>query len=122
MKARHKSWLIFTGIIIGAISYWRVPYPNLELTTINMWLLVGSMSLVGALLLNLLLKQKPGQAGLLISLGVAVSMVMRIVYEITLVDPTSHNLAPFEIIISVLQSLPGALAGAYVAKIIKTLA
>ena len=122
MKARHKSWLIFTGIIIGAISYWRVTYPNLELTTINMWLLVGSMSLVGALLLNLLLKQKPGQAGLLISLGVAVSMVMRIVYEITLVDPTSHNLAPFEIIISVLQSLPGALAGAYVAKIIKTLA
>ena len=119
MKTKVNIWIILVGILIGAISYWRIPYDEVNLLGIQIWLFVGSGTLIGSLLSMLYFKKKPWQVGLLITLGVIIAVIIRIIYDILFWDSTSHNLAPFEVIFSGLQSLPMAFVGAYLAKIIQ---
>jgi len=120
MKTKAKIWVTLVGMLIGAISYWRIPYAEMNLLEINIWLFVGSGTLIGALFSTLLFNQKPWKVGLLITLGVILSVIIRIIYDVTFWDSTSHNLAPFELIFGGLQSLPMAFVGAYLAKFIRT--
>ncbi|MGB5244360.1 MAG: hypothetical protein WBN28_10195 [Lutimonas sp.] len=120
MKTNEKIWITLVGILIGGISYWRIPYAEMNYVEINIWLLVGSGALIGALFSTLFFNQKPSKVGLFIMLGVILSVIIRIIYDTTLWDSTSHNLAPFEIIFAGLQSLPMALVGAFLAKFIQT--
>jgi len=120
MKTQVNIWIILVGILIGAISYWRIPYAEMHLLGINMWLFVGSGTLIGSLLSSLLFNQKPWIVGLLITFGVILSIIIRIVYDVTFWDSTSHNFAPFEVIIGGLQSLPMGFVGAYLSKFIQT--
>jgi len=119
MKANVKIWVTLVGILIGAISYWRIPYVEINLLEINIWLFVGSGTLIGAFFLTLFFDQKPWKVGLLITLGVILAIIIRIIYDITFWDSTSHNIAPFEVILGGLQSLPMAFVGGYLAKIIQ---
>jgi hypothetical protein len=119
MKRKVKFWVILVGLLIGAISYWRIPYNEVNLLEIQIWLLVGSATLIGSLLSNLYFKQKPSLVGILITLGVLLAIIIRIIYDVTFWDRTSHNLAPFEVILGGLQSFPMAFTGAYLAKIIQ---
>ena len=77
---------------------------------------VGSGTLIGAFLSRLLLNQNPWRVGLLITLGVILSVIIRIIYDTIFWDSTSHNLAPFEVIFAGFQSFPMAFIGAYLAK------
>jgi hypothetical protein len=120
MKNRINIWIILTGILVGAISYWRIPYAEMHLLGINMWVFLGSGTLIGSILSTLLFNQKPWKIGLLITFGVILSIIIRIIYDVTFWDSTSHNLAPFEVIIGGLQSLPMAFVGAYLSKFIQT--
>ena len=115
MKYIFAILVVLLGIGIGAISYWRIPYEELNVLELNLWLIVGGGSLIGALCSTLLFKLKPLKIGLLLTLGVVLSVIFRIIYDLTVKDPSSHNLAPLEIIFSVLQSLPFAFAGSYIA-------
>jgi hypothetical protein len=45
--------------------------------------------------------------------------VLHIIYDTILWDPTSHNLAPFEIIFAGIATLPTAFTGAYLGVFIK---
>lgn len=119
MKTKVKIWVTLVGILIGAISYWRIPYSEINLLEINIWLFVGSGTLIGSLFSTLFFNQKPWKVGLLITLGVILAVIIRIIYDLTFWDSTSHNLAPFEVIFGGLQSLPMAFVGAYLAKIIQ---
>ena len=116
MKTKIKIWVTLVGIIIGGISYWPLPYEDLNLLEIKIWLLVGSGALIGSLFSTLYFSQKPSKIALLVSLGVILSIIIRIVYDVTFWDKRSHNLAPFEVILSGVQSLPMAFAGAYLEK------
>ena len=121
MKTKVTIWVTLVGLLIGAISYWRVPYNEMNFLDIKIWVLVGSGGLIGSLFSTLYFNQKPAKTGLLITLGVVLSVIIRIIYEVTFFDSTSHNLAPFEIVFSGIQSLPMAFAGAYLAKLIQKL-
>ena len=109
------------GILIGASSYWWIPYDKMNFLDIHLWLLVGSATLIGSLFSTLYFNQKPWKVGLLITLGVILAVIIRIIYDTIFWDSTSHNLAPFEVIFSALQSFPMAFVGAYLAKIIQKL-
>lgn len=118
---KSKYWIPLIGLVIGALSYWRLPYSEFHLNELSMWLLVGSASFIGGFVSRLVFKQGPIIVGLFVMLGVLASIVLRIGYEVSLSDTSSHNMAPFEIIISALQSFPMALVGAYIAVLIKKL-
>jgi len=119
MKTKVVLSITLVGLLIGAVSYWRIPYDDMNLLEIKMWIFVGSGTLIGSVFSTLFFKQKPWEVALLIILGVLLSVIIRIIYEVTFWDATSHNLAPFEVIISGFQSLPMAFVGAYLAKYIQ---
>ena len=118
MKTKVKIWVTLVGLLIGAVSYWRIPYAEMNYSEIGLWLSVGSGALIGSLLSNLILNQNPWRVALLITLGVVLAIVIRIIYDTTFWDSTSHNLAPFEVGYGGLQSLPMTFFGAYLAKLI----
>ena len=75
----------------------------------------------GALLLMFFLKEKPWKLALLISCGFVLAVFGRIVYDSVFIDPTHHNLFPFELAICAIFVLPSSFAGAYLSALIKKL-
>ena len=118
---KSKYWIVFTGVLIGAVSYWRVPYADLNLNDLSTWLFVGSVSFIGGFVLKLAFRQAPFKLGLFTMLGVVASILLRIIYDVIILDTSSHNMAPIEIIITALQSFPVAVVGAYIAVLFKKL-
>ena len=119
MKPKAKLLVTLVGVLVGASSYWPIPYEELDYLAIKIWGIVGLGSLIASYFSTVLIKQKSAQTALLITIGVILSVIIRILYDITFWDSTSHNLAPFEILFSGLQSLPMAYVGAYLAKVIQ---
>ena len=121
MKNKANLWVALTGLLVGAISYWPVPYSEMNLLGLYPWLLASSAALAGALLFTLFLNQKPWKIALSMTLGVVLAILIRIIYDTSFWDPTSHNLAPFELMIVGLQTLPATFAGAYLGLLFKKL-
>ena len=119
MKAKVKIWIIIIGLIIGGISYWFQPYGQMTVLGIHMYLIWSIGALLGALFLMLFIKKKPSQISLFLSLGVTLAILARIIYDTTFWDSTSHNLAPFEIIMGALITIPCAFLGTFLARLIK---
>jgi len=118
MKIKVDIWITLVGVLIGAISNWIHPYHelNLEDSPILSVLILGS--LLGSFLLTLYLNKRYSEIALLVTLGVVLAFIARIVYDITFWDSHSHNLAPFEIITSLI-TLPSAFTGSFLGHLIK---
>lgn len=117
LRTRTNYWITLIGLIIGAFCYWRIPYKDLDYLDINLFFLVGITTLVGFLISKFVFDQKPVKIGINIMLGVVLSVVIRILYDSILWDSTSHNLAPFELLFSVLHTLPGIIFGLILGKL-----
>jgi hypothetical protein len=86
---------------------------------LHFWLLIGTGSIIGASLSTIFFQKKPIDSGLLITFGVVLSVIFRIIFDVFYLDASSHSLAGIEIMIAGLQSLPPSLVGAYAAIILK---
>jgi len=119
MKTKVNFCIILFGLIIGGLSYWFQPYSELQIMG-SIIPVVWSLGAFGvSLLLMFFLNEKPLKIALLISLGFALAVLARIIFDVTFIDSTDHNLAPLEIILCGLLTLPCALTGAYLASLIK---
>ena len=49
MKTKVEYWVTLVGVLIGAITYWRTPYDEMNLLETQIWLIVGSGALIGSL-------------------------------------------------------------------------
>lgn len=114
MKKYLKLIPFLIGLFIGIITYWFQPYNQTELGGISIWLIIGALSFIGALIFSFLNEPKAFRLAFFISLGVLLANLIRICYDIQFWDPTSHNLAPFELIFAFVCSFPSALVGAYI--------
>ena len=122
MKMKTAILIVLVGLILGGISYWIQPYSQIKILESNFIRIMWSAGpFFGALLLMFFLKEKPWRLALLISCGFLLAVFVRIVYDIIFIDPTHHNLAPFEIIICGIFVLPCSFAGAYLSVLIKKL-
>jgi hypothetical protein len=119
MKSKIGIVTILVGIIISGLAYWFHPYNQNTVFGINKWVIMGIGAFLGTLLLMVFLKEKPLKIALFVSLGVLLGVFARIIYDITLRDSTSHNLFPFEIIISSIVTVPCAFTGVYLGFLIK---
>ena len=54
-------------------------------------------------------------AGFITTAGFSVSVLLRIVYDLSFIDPTSHNLFPIELVIWSIMAFIPAVAGAFLA-------
>ena len=112
-KNRIRIGITLVGLVIGGIAYWFQPYNQDTVLGINMWLIMSMGAFIASFLLMLFLNEKPLKIALLVSLGVALAVLARIIYDTTFYDSTSHNLAPFEIIICGIITIPSAFVGVY---------
>lgn len=119
MKNKAGIGITLVGLIIGGIAYWFQPYNQMTVLGLHIWLIMGVGAFLGSISLKLYLKEKPLKIALLVSLGVALAVLARIIFDVTFWDPTSHNLAPFEIIISGIITIPSAIAGGYLGRLFK---
>ena len=112
MKIRIGITLV--GLIMGGIANWFQPYNQDTVLGINMCLIMSMGAFIASFLLKLFVNEKSPQIALLVSLGVLLAVLARIIYDTTFYNSTSHNMAPFEIIICGIITVPSAFAGAYV--------
>ena len=105
--------ITLAGLIIGGIAYWFQPYNQDTVLGINMYLIMTVGAFFASLFLTLFVNEKRLIIALLVSLGVVLAVVARIIYDTTFWDSTSHNMAPFEIIICGIITIPCAYAGTF---------
>ncbi len=118
MKNKIVNLVILIGIIVGGLSYWFIPYGEMNLLGVHIYILMASGAFLGSLILNLLLNEKPWNIALLITAGVLVAVVCRIAFDI-IKDSSTHNLFPFEIIAVLFITVPSAFIGSYLSQLIK---
>ena len=99
MKSKITILIIIVGLIIGGISYWFQPYNEMTIFGSNIYLIWSIGAFLGALFLMIIFKKMPVQISLFLTLGVVIAVLLRIIYDTTFWDSTSHNLAGIEIIL-----------------------
>lgn len=117
MKNNVGFGITLVGLIIGEMSFWVETYFQSDIPVI--FLIWSIVAFFGSLFLKLFVNEKPPKIALLVSLGIVLSVLLRIIYDTTFVDSTSHNLAPFEIIICGFITIPCAFMGVYLGLLIK---
>lgn len=115
---KNRIWLgaaFLIGMLAVGIPYWQIPYSNVSLPNAVMG--PGLLIVVVAAVLV----RAVGRcrfAPTLLSTGAAVpaAVMARVVFD-AMLDPTSHNLWPFELIIAGFVGLTAASGGALVGSI-----
>jgi uncharacterized membrane protein YjjP (DUF1212 family) len=106
--------------MVGGLSYWFNPYDELSLLGISIYKLMGAGAFLGSLSLTLILNKRPWEIALLITTGIMISIMCRIIFD-GINDPSTHNLFPFEIIAALFISVPSAFIGSYLSVLLKFL-
>ena len=119
MKNKVFIWITLAGLIIGGVAYWFQPYNQSTVLGINMYLIMSIGAFFASFLFKFFGNEKSPKIAMLVSLGIALAVLARIIYDTTFYDSSSHNLAPFEIIICGIVTIPSAFAGTYLGLLVK---
>ncbi|MGH7616234.1 MAG: hypothetical protein ACREPM_03315 [Gemmatimonadaceae bacterium] len=117
MKGRTIVTII-AGVLACGLPLWPIPYNQVSLPgnpSVKIWLGLGAMA--GALG-GWLLEPKLRRPILAVTLGYMLAVCGRIEVE-TSRDPTTHNLAPFEVIIAAFYGFIAACIGVAVAWLVR---
>lgn len=111
--------IIIVSVFAAATFYWTMPYADIDKTSPTGWF--GAAFLAG-IICGVFSEKHFARSGLLVTVGFALAIALRVVYDTTFVDPTSHNLFPIEVIIwSVMAAIPafiGTLVGNQVIRLL----
>jgi hypothetical protein len=120
----RKRWMVatvFLGFIAGGLPFWPVPYYSIDLSKpefLGQWIVAGIIAGgIPAALSNLSMHRSAA----LLGAGFGMAVLARVLFE-TIQDPTTHNLWPFEVAISVAVGLLAGIAGTllvYLVRLIK---
>lgn len=121
-KRNGTIWLavaVITTFLAVGIPYWMIPYAKLNLPNGLMHLTLGVATLA-ALLLCTYRMASTWRAVWFVTAAVVAVVFVRIVVE-GVMDPTSHNLWPFEIGIALFVGLVATAPGAIVGTLVRPL-
>jgi len=121
MNKKTGILILLAGVMAGGISFWFNPYNEMTLGGVHIYTILAVGIFVISLILPLVVKEKPMKIVLWIYAGIMISLLLRAIFDITFIDRASHNLAPFEFILSSLVAFPAAFAGAYAGRVIRRL-
>jgi uncharacterized membrane protein HdeD (DUF308 family) len=115
MNSKNKIICVLAGLFAGALALWFSAYNEVEVFGIDKRIVLAILCLITGFVTNLWLNQAPLLLTVFIVLGVLVSYLLRVFFEITFLDNTSNNLWPLGIIIygviGEIATLPGAFLG-----------
>ncbi|WP_008317459.1 hypothetical protein [Leptolyngbya sp. PCC 6406] len=122
MNKTIRNWLLIAfllSFLAVGIPYWLIPYNQVNLP--HVLLRPGLLVVVFSALSLRLWRVAPfGQVVTLMGMAVPCTVFVRVVWE-TWLDPTSHNLWPFEIILALLVGGSSAFIGASVGSLMAQL-
>lgn len=121
MKIKTGILILLAGVAAGGISFWFNPYNEMTLGGVHIYTILAGGIFVISLILPLVVKEKPVKIVLWIYAGMMISLLLRVIFDITFIDRSSHNLAPFELILSSLVAFPAAFTGAYAGRLVRRL-
>jgi hypothetical protein len=118
-KTKLVIWLVFIAILVAGLPMWFTSNHN----HINDLSILLPVALLLAIVFSVLTKLQLKTICFVTVIGVIVSIIIKIIID-TNIDPTSHNLFPFEILIDgffvLLASLIGAAIGIVIRLLIKS--
>ena len=112
LKDKRPLATIGLAFLGAAITHWYIPHEQVSMMAksfIITWVVIAFVT--GALGV-MLMKRAVRESSLLVTTGFVLAVFLRVIFEI-LKDPTSHNLWPFEILITILIALPASMLGAF---------
>ena len=110
---KYINWIILIlGFIVGAIGYWTADFSEEKALYESVFYIKAPGAFIAVLIAGLLRKKEPAQNALRVTFGVMLGMLSRILFDMTL-DPGSHNLFPFELMIGLVIVMPAAFVGSY---------
>mgnify|MGYP003562722810 CR=1 FL=1 len=98
------------GMVCGALCYWFNDYNEAYVMGIHIYLILGVSVFISALGLSLYYKNSTYLSPLFLCVGVIVAALGRIFDDLR-IDPTDHNLFPFEIMSLLVIAVPVAFLG-----------
>lgn len=104
--------IVLLGFLVGAIGYWTVDFSESEAFSGVIYTVLGPGAFLGSVISGLVTKKQPAFNALNISLGVMLGMLSRIFADL-IMDPTSHNLFPFELMLGLVIVVPAAFFGSF---------
>ena len=115
--ALRKETLIAAGLGLAAcaIPYWPVAYDKFNLMENTIYLGWVGFTIVASLAARVLTVRPIPPTALTVTAGFLAAMILRIIVECA-IDPTDHNLWPFELVWGGMVALPSAFTGAWLAK------
>lgn len=124
MAHARSGWVVLaavTSFLAVGVPYWAVPYSKLNLPSA---LMGPGLLVIGSAALLLCASRAARLSRTLLVLGAVMPAVVSTrAFVEALGDPTSHNLWPLEVIISLsvgaVVVLPGAIVGALIARVIR---
>ena len=115
--------LIITIVIVISVSffaagifYWTTPIADLEENFPIAWF---GLALLAGLVCGVFSGKNFAITGLMVSAGFGMAVFVRIIYDISFVDETLHNLFPIEVFIWTMMSAVPAFAGTFISSWLK---
>ena len=115
-----KFWIILIGILVGGISYWFNSSDDLTLFGVSIYLIMSIGAFSGSAMLLYFSEEKPVRISMFLTLGAELAIFARIIFDLNFTE-TTHNLFPFEIIITSVCIIVSALAGTYISLLLRNL-
>jgi hypothetical protein len=112
MIERKHLPMIALGFVVGAVGYWTADFSIEGEFSRVIYSILGPGAFICAVISVFVRKKSPGFISLLVSLGVMLGMLSKIVYDI-IRDSSSHNLLPFELLLGLVIVLPAAFLGSF---------
>jgi hypothetical protein len=112
MRKKSNLFVLLLGFLIGALGYWTADFSEERALYESVYYIKAPGAFLAVLIAGVFRKNQPSWNALMVSFGVMLGMLSRILVDI-LLDPTSHNLFPFELMIGLVIVLPVCFVGAY---------
>jgi uncharacterized membrane protein YfcA len=112
-KDRDGIILLIGSTLAAGVLHWTVPYGEVDYTSaryLTTWVIIA---VIAGFLGVILLRKSTKHSTILVTTGFLLAVMLRVIYD-GIQDPTSHNLFPFELLITMVIVLPPALIGAWV--------
>ena len=115
---KRTFFYLLGGVVIGIFYAWFNTYNDPTLFGIRLRTMLMTGCSILAFLLCYYETKKPLALAAYIAAGVAIAVILRIVWDVSFVDNTSHNRAPFEIAIASGLAFITSLIGGFIGKLV----
>jgi hypothetical protein len=119
MKATKSILIGLAGLIAGGASFFAQHLLGAKLPGFSVLYFTIIIAFLFAFLLAAFLSVEVPTIAMIFSGSVLLAVIVKYFYDIQFVDPTLHNLLPFEIGMYLLATSPSAFVGAFLGKMVK---